>query len=293
MKILITGYDGMLGTGLVRQLTGKHELFGLSDRGESRSGVISSQIDITNRADVFIKIEDIRPDIVIHTAAYTDVDGCETNREKAFAINFEGAKNVVDACLAINAYFILISTDYVFDGKKKTQYNEGDIPTPLSVYGQSKLEAENDVKSKAKRYTIVRTSWLYGKNGKNFVDTILKLSDLKSELAVVADQVGRPTYTVDLAEGIENLLAYCKRADEYRIHGIVHIANDGETSWCDFAKEILKIKARNVKVSAMTTEQLARPAMRPAYSVLSLEKYQSLTGKPLRPWQEALREYLQ
>ncbi len=292
MNVLITGCEGMLGKDMISALRGSYTLAGLDMQKRSSCEFEYFQCDITCQEAVLKSFRLARPDIVLHAAAYTDVDGCEQNPERAYAVNFEGAKNVAAACLAVNAYMIFISTDYVFDGKKGSAYLESVTGNPLSVYGKSKWEAEQYIRQTLARYTIVRTSWLYGTHGKNFVDTILKASKTKSSLQVVADQTGRPTYTVDLAEGLRKLIELFGEKDEKQISGTIHITNEGEASWFDFAKEIVTMAGRQIGVQPITSKELNRPAKRPEYSVLSTERFRELAGTGLRDWKCALADYL-
>lgn len=276
MKILITGAKGMLSSDLVKVLSTEHEITGLSHQ----------ELDVTNKRDVDICINDNKPDVVIHAASYTDVDGCESNRELAFQVNADGAKNVALVCRETGSAMVYVSTDYVFDGEKSSPYIEEDKPNPINVYGKSKLAGENHVKSILDRYYIVRTSWLFGKNGKNFVKTILRLSQEKNKLKVVNDQIGSPTYTLDLARAIKVLL-------NKPSFGYYHVSNQGSCSWYDFAREILKQNGFNdVKVTPISTEEFKRTANRPKYSVLNCQKFMDEFGYNLRNWQDGLKDYL-
>jgi dTDP-4-dehydrorhamnose reductase len=247
-------------------------------------------------------IKKARPDIVIHAAAMTDVDGCELDSKKAYKINAEGAKNVALACRSAGAALIYISTDFVFDGKKKSAYKETDKTNPLSIYGDSKLKGELAVKKALKRYFILRTSWLYGRNGKNFVDTIITKAKSEKLLKVVDDQVGSPTYTKDLAKAIHALLQRIQPrpghpAGLYRPglgigFGVYHVSNSGAVSWFNYAREILKLAGSGTKVIPISSKELARPANRPAMSVLDNTKFVKLTGYKMRSWQKALKDYV-
>ncbi len=287
MKILITGSSGMLGSALRQELVNAHEIMGLDVReaqGSGLKGVI--KCDITDQAEVSKAICEISPDLVIHAAAYTDVDECEIHPDRAYQINAAGARNVALACQKCEAAGVYISTDFVFDGRKAQSYLEQDEPHPLNVYGKSKLEGEKHFSSLLAKYFIVRSSWLFGQFGKNFVDTILKLAGEKEEIKVVNDQVGSPTYSKDLAEAIGNLI-------ETSSYGIFHISNGGSCSWYEFARVILKCAdLEDVAVRPITSGELDRPAKRPKMSILDNSHYIQTMGKPLRPWPEALREYL-
>ena len=307
MRILITGACGMLGRDLVEALSKEYEVVGLDIKSpksnvQSPKSVKFVEADITNKEEIIKAICDVKPDIVIHAAAYTNVDGCEKNPDLAYRVNGTGTQNVVLACKECKAIIAYISTDFVFDGEKKEPYLESDKPNPLSVYGKSKLEGERHISSLLDRYFIIRTSWLFGKHGKNFVNTILKLAKEKKELKVVNDQVGSPTYTKDLAYAIKKLLT------DYRSftplegkaslmgpitnYGIYHISNSGSCSWYEFAQEILRVMGYELRVKGISSEGLNRPARRPRFSVLDNSRYIKIIGEPLKSWQEALREYL-
>lgn len=279
MKILVTGGDGQLGKALRQVLPNEDAFF--STRKD---------FDITNRKQTVLQITSVRPSIVIHTAAYTDVDGCEKNKELAFLVNVKGTENVALACKRIGSLMFYISTDYVFDGKKSRPYKEDDKPNPLSVYGKTKLQGEEIVK-KLQRHFIIRTAWLFGA-GKNFVQTILNLTKEKQEIEVVNDQIGSPTYALDLAKMIYKLIYDLK--DKNYEYGIYHITNDGKCSWYEFAKEIIQLGGLKTKMIPITTEhwQKIKPdaARRPKYSVLDCSKIKKFGIKPKR-WKEALRDY--
>jgi len=287
-KVLITGSSGMLGIDLANELRRGYRLTGTdtADSSESRLRRFY-KLDITDfksTADVFKKV---KPDIVVHTAAWTDVDGCELNKDKAYAINSDGTRNVALACKRIGAVLVYISTDFVFDGKKKRPYREDDKTGPLSVYADSKLEGETAVKKTLKKYFILRTSWLYGKHGKNFVDTITAKSKKGGLLKVVDDQIGSPTYTKDLAKAIRILIG--KNIKDF---GVYHVSNSGSVSWYEYARAILKISGVKAKVVPISSKELARPARRPAMSVLDSSKFEKVTGHKMRNWKIALQEYL-
>lgn len=226
----------------------------------------------------------LKPDIVIHTAAYTNVDGCETNKEKAYKINHIGTKNVALVCERLGIRLIYISTDYVFDGKKKEPYKEDDSTNPLNVYGDSKLKGEDEIQNILEDFIVVRTSWLYGREGNNFVKTILRLLDEKEIIEVADDQIGTPTYTKDLASALIRLLKI-----DYK--GILHLTNSGLCSWFHFAKKINELAKKGKKIVPITGEQLGRPAVRPMYSVLDNSKASSLLNGYLRTWDDAITEF--
>ena len=223
---------------------------------------------------------------MINLAAYTDVDGCELNEEKAFAVNAEGTKHVALAASRCRAKMVYLSTDYVFDGNKREPYLESDSPHPLNVYGRSKWKGEQYVQELVKDALIIRTQWLYGRYGKNFVTSILRQAREKKVLSIVNDQIGSPTYTVDLAKAISALIQFDAR-------GIFHVANSDLCTWYTFGQAILKLSGMDkVKVIPISSKELGRPAIRPSYSVLNCQKLKKETGLTLRPWSEALKDYL-
>jgi dTDP-4-dehydrorhamnose reductase len=296
-KVLITGSSGMLGTDLCRELSGVYDVYGAdiaAGRGILDAGK-SFACDITDKDNVFDVVAKARPEVVIHTAAWTDVDGCEKDKEKAFNINTAGAKNVALACRESGAVMVYISTDFVFDGKKSGPYKESDKTCPLNIYAGSKLGGEEAIRDVLKEHFILRTSWLYGKRGKNFVDTIIENAGSGKELRVVSDQAGSPTYTADLAGAIGALLVKIfaqDGQDREKGYGVYHISNSGSVSWYEYAKTILDLIGSSVKVAAITSEELGRPALRPAMSTLDTSKFSRFTGFKARDWKSALKEYI-
>jgi len=295
-RILVTGSGGMLGADLWQVLKGRYDLAGL-DVAERRGlyGKRFFPCDITDGKVVRGAVRAARPAAVIHAAAWADVDACESDREKAFAINGGGTGNVARACAEADSILIYLSTDYVFDGKKDSPYREDDATRPLSVYGASKLAGEEAVSAALEPHAIVRTSWLFGGHGRNFVDTILDKSRVQGELKVVDDQVGSPTYTVDLAGAIGAFLDIVlgRGGGTSRWPGIYHVSNSGSVSWCGFAREIVRLgKREGVRVEPITSEDLARRAPRPTMSVLDTAKFGGFTGVRMRSWQDAVREYI-
>lgn len=274
MKVLVTGARGMLGTDILQAFK-SNEIIGLS----------REELDITNLNDVLSTVRSIKPDVVINCAAYTKVDDCETNVELAYKVNAIGPRNLAVACEENNCALLHISTDYVFDGTAHTPYKEDAMTNPLGVYGKSKLAGEQFIRELCTKFYIVRTSWLYGKNGPNFVETMLKLAQTHLELRVVHDQIGSPTVTKDLAEAIYNLI-------QTPAYGIYHLTNSGTCSWYEFAREIFDIKGINVKVNPITTEEFPRPAPRPKYSVMDNFCWRLQGMEPLRDYKVALKEYL-
>ncbi len=294
-KVLITGSSGMLGTDLCRELGGDYEVYGADVVASCQLPVASKSFvcDITDAKNISNVISKVKPDLVIHTAAWTDVDGCELGKDKAYKINSFGAENVALGCKQTGAVLIYISTDFVFDGKAKSAYRETDKPNPVSIYGDSKLLGENAIDRILTGYFIIRTGWLYGKSGKNFVDTIIEKAGLEKELKVVDDQVGSPTYTKDLTKAIRILLdrSQLPVASGQR-HGIYHVSNSGSVSWYEYAKTILKLTGSETKIIPITSKELNRPAKRPAMSVLDNSKFTAFTGYKMRDWKEALKDYL-
>ena len=276
MKILVTGANGQLGFDVVKKL---------EQKGHQAHGTVRNDFDLTDDVDVLSYVQKLKPDVIIHCAAYTNVDQAETDRDNAYKVNALGTKYLAQAANEINAKMVYVSTDYVFDGSANEPY-EVDHPTqPLGVYGETKLDGEEFLKTILERYFIVRTAWVYGANGSNFVKTMLRLGKERGEVGVVADPVGSPTYTVDLASFLVELV-------ETEKYGVYHASNSGICSWYDFAVEIYKQAGIQVKVNRLTTDQFPRPAARPKYSVLSKKKIEEQGFTPLRPWEEALSDYL-
>ncbi|MCQ2960740.1 MAG: dTDP-4-dehydrorhamnose reductase [archaeon] len=274
MKILITGAYGMLGSDL-REVLKNQELIVTG----------SKDLDITDEEKVVEFVCENSPELVINAAAYTAVDDCETHYDDAYAVNAIGPKNLAIACNKLDIPLVHISTDYVFDGTKRTPLIEADKLGPQSAYGKTKLAGEEFIQENTDKYFILRTAWLYGLHGNNFVKTMLDLAENHDEITVVDDQVGSPTYSFDLAVAITNLLF----SDKY---GIYHVTNEGECSWYEFAKLIFELSNIDVKVVPVTTEEFPRPAPRPHYSVLNNKKWNSSGFVPMRTYQEALSEYL-
>lgn len=287
-RVLVTGSSGMLGMDLTRELRIGYEVIG-ADIVRSPKSVVRRfyKADISDGKSTVSLFCKVKPDIVIHAAAWTDVDGCELDSKKAYRINTEGTKNVAIACKKVGATLVYISTDFVFDGRKKAPYKENDKTNPLSVYADSKLKGEAEVKKALKKYFILRTSWLYGKHGKNFVDTIAGKAKKAGVLKVVDDQAGSPTYAIDLARAIHVLMD--KNSKDY---GIYHISNSGKVSWYEYAKTILRFSGIKAKVMPISSMELNRPAKRPVMSVMDSSKFESATGYKARSWKSALRGYL-
>ena len=272
MRILITGADGQLGTALQQALQ-SHDLV----------LAVWPQFDLLSDGAADFIVE-ARPDLVIHAAAYTDVDGAEREPAKALAVNAHGTERVARGAVKAGARLIYISTDYVFDGHKTTPYGETDAPNPLNAYGRSKLEGERRAAAQCADTLIVRTAWLYGRQGRNFVKTILERAVNGGELRIVNDQRGNPTYAPDLAAAITRLASR-----EFR--GILHATGGGDCSWFEFACAIVSEAGARVAVKPITSAESARPAVRPAYGVLSNRRLSQL-GIELPPWREALSRFL-
>lgn len=276
------GAKGMLGRDLIDILRFSFH----ADQGWEVLGWDIDEIDIREENTTVTRIESLQPKIVINLAAYTDVDGCESNEEKAFATNAEGMRHVALGASRCDAKVVYLSTDYVFDGEKKEPYLEDDPAHPLNIYGRSKLKGEQYVQELVKDFLIVRSQWLYGKYGKNFVSSILRDAREKRVVSIVDDQMGSPTYTVDLANAICTLL-------QRRTRGIFHVANSDSCTWFVFSQTILKLSGMTeVKVIPISSKELGRPAVRPPYSVLSTRKLKRETNMTLRPWSQALKDYL-
>lgn len=274
MRITILGATGMLGKALMRQRT-----------GDQLTGLGGADADIRSPEQVMRALDATKPDWIVLSAAYTDVDGCESNRELAAAVNTQGPINVAEGAKQIGAKLLFVSTDYVFNGKKNSPYQADDPRDPINVYGKTKADAEIGILSVLPEACIVRTSWLFGPWGKCFPDTILKLTATRPELDVVDDQRGCPTYTFDLAEAIIKL---CHEGGR----GIVHVTNAGVCSWFDFATEVVKQAGAKTIVRPTTSDRFVRPAARPGYSVLSHDGLQAY-GLRMRHWKETLADYLQ
>lgn len=282
MKYLITGYKGQLGYDIKRELLKR----GIDEK--SILAVDREEMDITNKEAVFKVILDFRPDIIFHCAAYTAVDKAEDDEDNAYNINVTGTKNIVDASLEINSTVIYMSTDYVFDGTKEGYYTEEDEVNPKSVYGKTKYLGEEEVR-RNKKHFITRISWVFGINGHNFIKTMLKLSDNHKEVNVVNDQIGSPTYTVDLAKILVDMSNTTK-------YGTYNVTNDLYCSWAEFAKDIFAINNKDVKVNEVSTEEYlkitnTKQAYRPRNSKLSKEKLVNMGFTMLPSYKDALRRY--
>jgi dTDP-4-dehydrorhamnose reductase len=273
MKVLVTGAAGMLG---------RDVMLAAGNAGHDVVGFGHTELDVADQGAVSPKIELERPDVVINCAAWTDVDGAEEAEEAAMAVNGKGAGNVAAAAAKVGASVVYVSSDYVFDGAKGAPYVEADQPAPLSAYGRTKLAGEEATAAANKRHFVVRSSWLFGIGGSNFVETMLRLGADHGEVLVVRDQVGSPTYTWHLAYGIVRLI----EGIEFGIH---HMAAAGACSWYDFAREIFEQAELECRVLSGTTEMLGRPAPRPPYSALTSQREHAIE---LPPWRDGLSAYL-
>lgn len=276
MKVLVTGVKGQLGYDVVNEL---------EKRGHTAVGVDVEEMDITDYSAVDSVITESNVDAVIHCAAYTAVDAAEDNRELCMKVNAEGTENIAKVCKREDIKMIYISTDYVFDGQGERPWMPDDERHPLNVYGESKYEGELAVERNLKKYYIVRIAWVFGVNGKNFIKTMLNLSENHSEINVVNDQIGSPTYTFDLAV----LLVDMVETDKY---GRYHATNEGYCTWYEFAKEIFAQAGKSVKVNPVSSEEFPSRAKRPHNSRMDKSKLVQNGFRPLPMWQDALKRYL-
>lgn len=290
LQIALIGANGMLAT-MIRERVPQDcniHLFDLPD------------FDLKDRYKVVDVLSSLAPDVIINCAAFTNVDGAETERDLAMSVNGTAVGFLVEAALAVEATLVHISTDYVFDGQAMTPYVESDVPNPQSVYGKTKLAGEQAIiNSDLEKYFIVRTSWLYGPGGNNFVETILRLAAEREELRIISDQVGSPTYTADLADAVFFLLAASAspQPPASSLYGLYHFANEGNCSWYEFACAIVEeAQKRNFplkvqKIHPIATEDYPLPAKRPANSVFEKQKYKASTGVAIPGWRDSLNAY--
>ncbi|MBE5977385.1 dTDP-4-dehydrorhamnose reductase [Lacrimispora xylanisolvens] len=276
MKVLVTGVKGQLGYDVVNEL---------KKRGHEAVGVDIEEMDITDEESVNRVIREAAPDAVIHCAAYTAVDAAEDNVDLCRAVNARGTGNIARVCKALDIRMMYISTDYVFNGQGTRPWEPDDQREPLNIYGQTKYEGELEVEENLKKYFIVRIAWVFGVNGKNFIKTMLNLGKTRDKLSVVADQIGSPTYTFDLARLLVDMI-------ETEKYGRYHATNEGLCSWYDFACEIFKQAGMNVSVEPVTSDQFPVKAKRPMNSRISKDKLIENGFQPLPSWQDALRRYL-
>ena len=288
MKIAIVGASGQLGFEIAELLEGKvkgPKQIHAAYKDAEVIPIIHGQCDIADEDSVAKTFDGAGFDLIINCAAMTDVDACETQKDRAQAANVDGPKNLACAAARSGAKFVHVSTDYVFSGTAHELYNEDDATQPLTEYGLSKLRGEIAVAENCAKHFIVRTAWLYGRRGKNFVRTILFVAKERGAVKVVDDQVGSPTYALDLACAILNLAA----TDKF---GTYHCTNSGTCSWFEFAKEFLEMSGLKDTASPCTTDEFPRPARRPAFSGLSTQKIESALGYKMRPWDEAINDFL-
>lgn len=278
-RLLVIGAKGMLGRDLVPELLS-------SFPGDEVLGWDIDEIDLRKERETVGAIERIRPAVVINTAGYTDVDGCETNEKEAFAVNSDGMKHIATGARRCGARAIYLSTDYVFDGRKNEPYLEEDPPHPINAYGRSKWKGEQYTLELAGNGLVIRTQWLYGRFGKNFVTSVLRQAKEKKILTIVNDQIGSPTYTVDLSMAMIQLI-------QKKASGIFHVTNRDLCSWFDFGRMILKLSGmEEVEVLPISSVELNRKAARPLYSALSTQRFKEETGNELQSWSEALGDFL-
>ena len=277
LRWLVTGAGGMVGRDVQRSL---------ANRGEETMALARSDLDITDSRLVSKAVEDARPDVIINCAAYTRVDDAEKNEHLANAVNGSAVQLLAEAANEAGATLVQLSTDFVFDGASRKPYEIDDSTAPISVYGRSKLLGEHAA-THAGKFVIVRTAWLFGLHGPNFVEAIRnQIRKGTNPLRVVEDQRGRPTYTPHLADAIIRIV-------NSGVTGFVHYADAPECTWFDFARAIVEDLGAGVEVKPVTTDEFPRPARRPAYSVLSTERYEQITGVKPESWRDGLREYLQ
>ncbi|MGH0683688.1 dTDP-4-dehydrorhamnose reductase [Bacillus mycoides] len=276
MKILVTGYNGQLGYDVVKR--GEKQ-------GLEMQGIGIEDLDITNESAVYEFVDNVKPDAIIHCAAYTAVDKSEDDKDLCWNVNVEGTKYLATAAKKLNAKFVYISTDYVFDGEGTHEFVETDAPNPVGYYGLTKYEGEKVVRSLIDNNFIVRISWVFGINGNNFIKTMLRLGETRDELNIVGDQIGSPTYTYDLARLLVDMVVTEK-------YGTYHATNEGFCSWAEFAQEIFETAGEDVKVNSITTEEYPTRAVRPKNSRMSKQKLIDNGFKPLPTWQEAVKHYI-
>lgn len=276
MKVLVTGVKGQLGFDVCNELT---------KRGIENKGIDRNDCDITDEKAVYSYIKNYAPDVVIHCAAYTAVDKAEDEKEICYDINVNGTKYIAGVCKEINAKMVYISTDYVFEGTGDKAYEVQDKISPNNTYGLTKYQGEEEVKNILDKYFIIRISWVFGINGNNFINTMIKLGETHSDINVVADQIGSPTYTYDLAPLICDMI-------ETEKYGVYHATNEGYCSWADLAKYIFSITGQNVTVHGVTSAEYPTKASRPKNSRLSKESLDKAGFKRLPEWKDAVKRYI-
>ena len=288
MKVFVTGIGGQLGYDVMKELAKRgHECIGsdILDKEKIKQPCEYRQLDITDELAVNNVIGEVCPEAIIHCSAYTAVDKAEDEPELCHLVNAVGTENIAKACKCIDAKMVYISTDYVFDGTKDGFYEVDDTPNPINVYGKTKLAGEKAVQDILDKYFIVRISWVFGENGNNFIKTMLRLGKERSELNVVSDQIGSPTYTADLAPLLVDMI-------QINNYGVYHATNEGECSWAEFAEEIFRVAGVNVKVNYITTAEYPTKAKRPMNSRMCKSKLNDSGFMKLRSWNEAVSEYI-
>ena len=289
MKILITGARGMLATQVITDLRRGYTELGKIPQEFIGAEILTTDVenlDITDKSACEKYMEENRPDVVINCAAYTNVDGCETNQDAAFKVNAIGSRNLAIACENIGAKLVHVSTDYVFKGDEPTPRREYDIPNPVSVYGKTKFAGEEYVRQYCKKSFIVRTAWLYGFNGKNFVKTMVRLCNERGGASVVNDQHGNPTNAADLSHHLLKIAA----SEEY---GTYHCTGNGECTWFEFASEIARLAGFEGAMKPCTSDEFPTPTKRPEYSDLDHMMLRVTVGDEMRDWKEALAAYFE
>lgn len=276
MKILVTGINGQLGHDVVKEL---------NKRNHEPIGVGKEQMDLTDSTKIKRYIEEVKPEAIIHCAAYTAVDSAEDNEELCRIVNSYAVRDIAECAKELDIPMIYISTDYVFDGTKDGEYTEDDVPNPINVYGKTKFEGEEYVRKILDKYYIVRISWVFGENGNNFIDTMLRLAKERKILNVIHDQVGSPTYTKDLSRILVDMIT----SDKY---GVYHVTNEGICSWYEFAEEIFKLANIDIELNPITTDKYPTKAKRPMNSKMSKNKLYNSKFKELRNWKEAVNDYI-
>ena len=289
MKILITGAKGMLGTQVAFDLKRGHTELGKIPQAFVGADIVLADVDtldITDKAATEKFITDCTPDVVINCAAYTNVDGCESHQDDAFKVNGIGSRNLAIACENIGAKLVHVSTDYVFKGDEPTPRREYDLPHPISVYGKTKYAGEEFVRQFCSKHFIVRTAWLYGYYGKNFVKTMVRLCNERGGATVVNDQHGNPTNAADLSHHLLKIAA----SEEY---GTYHCTNNGECTWYEFASEIARLAGFEGAMKPCTSDEYPTPTKRPAYSSLDNMMLRVTVGDEMRTWQDAIAAYFE
>lgn len=274
-RVLITGANGMLGSDFLK----------IWCRHATVTGIDISDCNITSSQSVNECFDAVRPDMVVHCAAYTNVDGAQDHEDTAHSVNVQGTENIVQSARRIGAEVVYISTDFVFDGKKSVPYNEEDSANPLSVYGKTKYEGERIIRELLPAHYIVRISWLYGRSGSNFVYTIRNAARERPELQVVNDQFGTPTFTLDVAHHLWRIV----RRGSW---GTWHLSGEGAASWYDFAREVLRLYDIKTPVKPVTSDEFPRPAPRPAYSVMANQRYFNECGGKMPDWKKSLADFV-